>query len=437
MFEDRRDAGRQLATLLTAYREARPIVVALPRGGVPVAAEIARALGAPLEVLMVRKLGAPTNPEFAVGAIAEDGTTLVDSATVRHLGITQGELERILTRERRELARRIVSFRGEAPAADVRDRTVILVDDGLATGLSDLAAVQALRAGGAARIVVAVPVGSHQAVAALRDAADDVVCHTTPRELMGVGRWYRNFDQVSDDEVRAILGSLRVPAPSPTPAADTGRREVRVDAAGVWLTGDLAVPDAPQGLVIFAHGSGSSRKSPRNRLVAERLNDGGLATLLIDLLSADEDGRRDLVFDIPFLARRLVAATAWATRDAATQRLPIGYFGASTGAGAALWAAAEAGTPIGAIVSRGGRPDLAGPMLRSVLAPTLLIVGSQDPQVLALNRAAAERLGGPHRLEVVPGAGHLFEEPGTLDTVADLAADWFRVHLAGPAAVAA
>lgn len=436
MFEDRRDAGRQLATLLTAYREARPIVVALPRGGVPVAAEIARALSAPLEILMVRKLGAPTNPEFAVGAIAEDGTTLVDSATVRHLGITQGELERILTRERRELARRIVSFRGEAPAADVRDRTVILVDDGLATGLSDLAAVQALRAGGAARIVVAVPVGSHQAVAALRDAADDVVCHTTPRELMGVGRWYRNFDQVSDDEVRAILGSLRVPAPSPPPAADTGRREVQVDAAGVWLTGDLAVPDAPQGLVIFAHGSGSSRKSTRNRLVAERLNDGGLATLLIDLLSADEDGRRDLVFDIPFLARRLVAATAWATRDAATQRLPIGYFGASTGAGAALWAAAEAGTPIGAIVSRGGRPDLAGPMLRSVLAPTLLIVGSQDPQVLALNRAAAERLGGPHRLEVVPGAGHLFEEPGTLDTVADLAADWFRVHLAGPAAVA-
>ena len=438
MFEDRQDAGRQLAELLTAVRDERPVVVAIPRGGVPVAAEIARALGAELEILMVRKLGAPTNPEFAVGAIAEDGITLIDSATVRQLGIPQGELERILLRERSELDRRIARFRGDRPAADVRGRTVILVDDGLATGLSDLAAVHALRARGAGRIVVAVPVASHEAIAALREVADEVVCHTIPRELMGVGRWYRNFDQVSDDAVRAIMATFRATPTSATPADAVRRREIHVDDAGVRLSGDLVVPDAPQGLVIFAHGSGSSRMSPRNRMVAERLNEAGLATLLIDLLSVHEDGRRDLVFDIPFLARRLVAATGWATRDPATHGLPLGYFGASTGAGAALWAAADAGAPIRAIVSRGGRPDLAGPMLASVRAPTLLIVGSRDAEVLELNQAAAERLGGPHRIAVVPGAGHLFEEPGTLDVVADMAAAWFSTHLAGadPAATA-
>jgi putative phosphoribosyl transferase len=428
MFADRHDAGRQLAAMLTALSDERPVVVALPRGGVPVADDIARTLGAPLDVLMVRKLGAPTNPEFAVGAIAEGGITIIDSATVRHLGISSNEIERILAREQHELERRIERFRNGRPGIDVQDRTVILVDDGLATGLSDLAAVHALRARGAGRIVVAVPVGSREAIAALREVADDVICHTIPDNLLGVGRWYRDFDQVSDDEVRAILGAHAAIAAAPA-AAGAARREVEVEVAGVRLIGDLTVPDTPTGLVIFAHGSGSSRKSPRNRMVAERLNDTGLATLLIDLLSANEDGRRDLVFDIPLLARRLQAATRWAMNDPATHGLPVGYFGASTGGGAALWAAAGGGLPVRAVVSRGGRPDLAGPMLGSVAAPTLLIVGSRDPQVLELNRAAAARLGGPHRVEVVPGAGHLFEEPGTLDAVADLAADWFRTHL--------
>jgi putative phosphoribosyl transferase len=430
MFMDRHDAGRQLAGLLMALGDERPIVIAVPRGGVPVAAEVALALDAPLDVLMVRKLGAPTNPEFAMGAIAEDGTTIVDSSTVRSLGVSESEFNRILAREQRELQRRVDQFRDGRAAADVSGRTVVLVDDGLATGLSDLAGVHALRARGARRIVVAAPVGSREAIAALREVADDVVCQTVPPDLMGVGRWYRDFDQVSDEEVRAILGAhLRSQSP-PTARATNGPREVTVEDTGVRLTGDLTIPAAPRGLVIFAHGSGSSRKSPRNRMVAERLNDAELATLLIDLLAPHEEGRRDLVFDISFLARRLEAATRWAVHDSSTHGLPLGYFGASTGAGAALWAAAGLGASIRAIVSRGGRPDLAGPMLAHVRAPTLLIVGALDSQVLELNRAAAERLGGPHRIEVVPGASHLFEEPGTLDIVADLAADWFRTHLA-------
>jgi len=433
MFEDRHDAGRQLAELLTAFAAERPIVVALPRGGVPVAAEVARALGAPLDTLTVRKLGAPENPEFAIGAVAEDGTTVVDSATARYVGVTQEEFDRILAREHRELGRRTELFRNGRAPVDVHDRTVIVIDDGLATGLTDLAAVRALRGRGAGRIVVAVPVGSRQAVAMLQEAADEVVCHTIPRDLDGVGRWYRDFSQVSDDEVVALLAqaAARESSVPTTESADTPAREVVIDLETVRLRGDLTVPPGASGLVIFAHGSGSSRMSPRNRMVARRLEQAGFATLLFDLLSEQEEGRRDLVFDIPLLASRLEAVTRWARANPSTSALPIGYFGASTGAGAALWAASAAGEQVRAVVSRGGRPDLAADRLPGVHAATLLIVGSRDPEVLALNRRAAQLLRAPHRVEIVEGAAHLFEEPGTLEAVAGLAADWFRAHLAG------
>jgi predicted phosphoribosyltransferase/dienelactone hydrolase len=432
MFEDRHDAGRQLAGLLTTFAGEHPVVFALPRGGVPVAAEVARVLDAPLDVLTVRKLGAPENPEFGIGAVAEDGTAVVDSATARQLGITQAAFDRILERERHELSRRVARFRGERAPLDVHDRTVIVVDDGLATGLTDLAAVRALRRRGAGRIVVAVPVGSHQAVAMLQEEADEVICHTIPRELFGVGRWYRNFSQVSDDEVVALLAAAgaRVPLPSPPGTAGVLAEGVVIELQGIHLHGDLTVPPSATGLVIFAHGSGSSRHSPRNRMVARQLEQAGLATLLFDLLAQQEEGRRDLVFDIPLLASRLEAVTRWARENPATSALPIGYFGASTGAGAALRAAANIGEDIRAVVSRGGRPDLAGDRLPGVRAATLLIVGSRDREVLALNRQAAQLLRAPHRVEVVDGAGHLFEEPGTLEAVASLAADWFRTHLA-------
>lgn len=431
MFEDRNDAGRQLAELLVGFADEHPIVLGLPRGGVPVAAQVAHALGAPLDVLTVRKLGAPANPELAIGAVAEDGSTVLDTATVRQLGVTEQELERIIARERHELARRVARFRGAREPVDVHGATVIVVDDGLATGLSDLAAVRALRRRGAGRIIVAAPVGSPQAVTMLGEAADEVVCHTIPRDLYGVGRWYRDFAQVSDDEVLAWLAAAGTapPGTASDPPADAAAREVVIGLDGLSLHGDLTVPAAATGLVVFAHGSGSSRKSPRNRMVARRLERAGLATLLFDLLAAAEEGRRDLIFDIPLLATRLAAATRWARRQSATRGLPIGYFGASTGAGAALWAAADAGEAVRAVVSRGGRPDLAANRLGDVHAATLLIVGSRDPEVLALNRRAADLLGGPHRVEVVEGAGHLFEEPGTLEAVADLAIAWFTTHL--------
>jgi putative phosphoribosyl transferase len=198
------------------------------------------------------------------------------------------------------------------------------------------------------------------------------------------------------------------------------------------------VPSGARGLVLFAHGSGSSRLSPRNRAVAETLNDAGLATLLLDLLSESEAARRAAVFDIPLLAERLLAVTRWTREDPELAGLPLGYFGASTGAAAALAAAAEARGAVGAVVSRGGRPDLAGEQLGRVTAATLLIVGANDVDVLELNRRAASRLRCAHELVVVPGAGHLFEEPGTLEIVGRLAADWFTDNLvAAPTAAAA
>ena len=209
---------------------------------------------------------------------------------------------------------------------------------------------------------------------------------------------------------------------------------VRIPAGQVALEGTLRIPEAARGVVVFAHGSGSSRFSPRNRFVADVLEQAGLATLLIDLLTREEEAVDELTrhhrFDIGLLAERLVAASDWVRKQPKTQHLPIGYFGASTGAGAALVAAAERPDLVKAIVSRGGRPDLAGPALPLVEAPTLLIVGGRDEVVIELNRHAFNQLRCEKRLEVVPGATHLFEEPGTLEQVARLARDWFVRYLA-------
>jgi putative phosphoribosyl transferase len=211
------------------------------------------------------------------------------------------------------------------------------------------------------------------------------------------------------------------------------RQQVRVPVAGVELDGDVAVPRPALGVVLFAHGSGSSRHSPRNRYVAGELNRAGLATVLVDLLTPEEErldartGR--LRFDVDLLAARLAALTGWVGGHDPTAGLGVGLFGASTGAAAALVAAAALREAVQAVVSRGGRPDLAGEHLGAVCQPTLLIVGGRDSAVVPLNRSAMRRMRAPVRLEIVPGASHLFEEPGTLEQVARLARDWFAAHL--------
>lgn len=217
------------------------------------------------------------------------------------------------------------------------------------------------------------------------------------------------------------------------PATEVAR-DVFISVGSATLSGELIIPAKAEGIVLFAHGSGSSRHSPRNQFVARLIREAGVGTLLFDLLTPQEESvdvyTAHLRFDIPLLARRLVAATEWLGTDNPTKQLAVGYFGASTGGGAALVAAAELGARIGAVVSRGGRPDLAGKALPFVIAPTLLIVGGRDYPVIKMNEEALAQLRCEKRLEIVPGATHLFEEPGTLEGVARLAADWFVRHLA-------
>jgi putative phosphoribosyl transferase len=439
-FADRRDAGRRLAARLLFLRGEDVVVLALPRGGVPVAFEVAKALGAPLDVTVVRKLGVPFQPELAMGAIGEGGVVVVNDDVLQLAGLAPTALAEVEQRERAELERQARRYRGNRPRALVAGRIAVVVDDGVATGSTARAACQVAKAQGAVRVVLAVPVAPRTALEELSREAE-VVCVETPKHFWAVGQWYRDFTQTSDHEVARLLHESSQPPPAqvaPDPAAADPQSngppaeegEVEAVAGRAHLAGVLAVPPEPAGMVVFAHGSGSSRHSPRNRFVAQVLNRAGLGTLLFDLLTRDEELDRANVFNIELLAGRLAEVTSWLREQPSLGQLPVGYFGASTGAGAALWAAAEPCAGVAAVVSRGGRPDLAAAHLAQVRAPTLLIVGGRDETVLELNRQAQARLRCENRLEVVPGATHLFEEPGTLAAAAELARDWLHTHLA-------
>ena len=440
-FLDRVDAGRRLAGQLRHLRGQDVVVLGLPRGGVPVALQVALELDAPLDVIVVRKLGVPFQSELGMGAIGEDGVRIINEDVVRIAGVSVHELDQVEQRERVELERRARRFRTGRPRVALAGRTAVVVDDGIATGSTARAACEVARAQGAARVVLAVPVAPPGWTERIKGAADELICLETPAPFYAIGQFYADFSQTSDQEVTACLKGAGAPtvAVSPTAADDPPPldAEVEVRAGRLTLGGHLTLPEAASGMVVFAHGSGSSRHSPRNRYVAAVLNQAGLGTLLFDLLTEFEEVDRANVFDVELLAGRLLQATDWLRRQAGVEGLPVGYFGASTGAAAALWAASEPVAEVAAVVSRGGRPDLAGRRLGAVRAPTLLIVGGLDHLVLALNRAALAQLPGERRLAVVPGATHLFEEPGTLRAAAELARDWFRTHLASSAPRAA
>ena len=417
-FRGRVEAGRLLGERVA--RQLDPgdaVVLGLPRGGVPVARQVARALGAPLDVFLVRKLGFPGQPELAMGAIASGGVRVLNEEIVRELRLEDQLIDRVAEREADELRRRELAYRGDRPPLDLPGRTVVLVDDGLATGATMRAAVEGVRAQGPRTVVVAVPTASAHSVRELRGLVDELVALMEPEPFHAVGLWFEDFSEVSDDEVRRLL---QIPA----------EEEVAVGAARAALV----VPPEACGLVAFAHGSGSSRFSPRNRFVAGQLEEAGLATLLVDLLTDAEEKvdlrTREHRFDVELLSGRVRTAVRWAGSAERTRGLAAGLFGASTGAAAALVAAARDSDTVRAVVSRGGRPDLAGPALAEVRAPTLLIVGGRDEPVLDLNRQA-ERAMERARVElvVVPGATHLFEERGALERVAELARNWLLRYL--------
>ncbi|MFJ6359265.1 phosphoribosyltransferase family protein [Pseudarthrobacter oxydans] len=434
-FRDRVEAGRKLGLALAGLRGKDVVVLGLPRGGVPVAAEVAKALDAPLDVIAVRKLGVPFQPEVAMGAIAEGGARVLDRRVVSVARVTEDDLRTVEARERALLESRLERYRQGRTPKDLTGRTAVIVDDGIATGSTARVACKVARQLGAVKVILAVPIAPERAMDSVPEA-DQVLSLISPRSFQAVGYYYRDFSPTADEEVVRLLDAAARRERRDRPSRAVGvDQDVQIAADGVSINGDLHLPEQCRAVVVFAHGSGSSRHSPRNRYVASVLQGAGLGTLLVDLLTPAEEVNRENVFDIPLLAGRLRAATHWLKGREDTARCRVGYFGASTGAGAALWAAAEPGAPVDAVVSRGGRPDLAGPRLAAVRAPTLLLVGGADTQVLALNRQAMGLMRAPVHLEIIPGATHLFEEPGTLGQVAVLAREWFSRYLTPEAAV--
>jgi putative phosphoribosyl transferase len=428
IFDNRADAGRQLSKRLQSFGDREDVVVlGIPRGGVVVAFEIASALHIKLDIYLSRKLGVPGHEELAFGAVAAGDGRYLDRDVIDTARVTPQQIEHVTAKVRETLTQRAALYRGYRPPLEIAGRTVILVDDGIATGASVYAAVAALRQMKPAKLVLAVPVAPPPTCAWLKTVVDEFVCLYQPDNFYAVGQFYKDFSQVTDDEV---IGLLR--RASPVSAAHDAPREYRADVAR--FEGTLNIPASPIGLVIFAHGSGSSRFSPRNLHVAKILESKGIATLLFDLLTPDEEAEdRDTSayrFDIDLLSQRLSDAVRWALQEPHIRDLPLGLFGASTGAAAALVTAAQFPELVGSVVSRGGRPDLAGDFLGQVRASVLLIVGSKDDVVLGLNREALTRLHCEHKqVRIVPGATHLFEEPGALDEVARAAADWFEHYL--------
>lgn len=443
IFKNREVAGKQLAERLGLWRnDENALVLAIPRGGIKVGYPIAQELNLPLDVLLTRKLGVPGQEELAFGAVAPGGIRFLNSYLVEMAGITAEEVDRITNDALELLQYREHLYRANRPPLNVQGKTVILVDDGVATGATITAAIQALRQMKPASVIVAVPVATSAACEKLGHLADQLVCLHSPLDFTAVGQFYREFAQVTDEELIQLLSEAksmhRVNKATDTPDEErsaspqaSGHSDVEIDIKGSKVEGILSLPPDALGVVLFAHGSGSSRFSPRNQFVAKVLRTQQLGTLLFDLLTPEEEfldrETEQFRFDIQLLAERLVGATRWLAKNRGLRDLPLGYFGASTGAAAALVAAARLSVKVSAVVSRGGRPDLALHVLGSVQVPSLFIVGGLDTAVIKLNQLALDVLAAPEKqLLIIPGATHLFEEPGTLEQVARNAANWFH-----------
>lgn len=418
-FENRIDAGKRLAEKISEFKKESPLVLAIPRGGVPVAKEVAARLKAPMELFLVKKIGAPDHEEFAVGAVSEDGEPWLNVNLIARLGLDIEEIKDAGQVKFLELSRQMSRLRGAGSHTPVAGRNIILVDDGVATGATVIAAIHLLRHRQAKTITVAVPLAPPSTLKLLNEIADEVICLQSPDPFQAVGHFYRDFGQVSDQEVLEMLAEKN--------QVSEGPNEIKFHDGSAILEADLNLADDMKGLVIFAHGSGSSRHSPRNVFVAKELNKLGFGTLLVDLLTEDETKDRKNVFDIELLTRRLLKASEAAIHKLADSKVPLAYFGASTGAAAAIGAAAKTHRTVFAVVSRGGRPDLAGAYLGKLKVPTLLIVGGADHHVLQLNQEAAKKMMNAH-VVVVPNASHLFEESGALAEVVEFASDWFLQH---------
>ncbi|MFC3997826.1 phosphoribosyltransferase family protein [Nocardiopsis sediminis] len=422
-FTDRNEAGRLLAERVRPLAVTDPIALALPRGGVPVAAELARHLHIPMDVLVVRKIGLPGHEELGVGAMGEDGQVSFDDDALARLNVPREALDDTVQAERVELGRRLEVYRGSRPAPRLAGRDVIVVDDGAATGGTARAALRTVARHRPARLTLAIPVGAGPAVEMLRSEADHTVVLTVPANFQAVGQWYRDFRQLTDDDVTTVLSDLRGPE-----SAALAERAVRIRAEDVYLDGELTVPEVSRGAAVFAFGR--ARADPRHRAIAASLRETGQATLLLDLLTAEEGEREseggDSGVTAAALGQRLEAAVRWLRRSTDVAPRRVGLFGAGTAAPAALEAAARCPEDVAAVVTHGGRIDLADQSLRDVRSPVLVLVPGTDSFVRELAEWAVARLAGPHELRVVAGAENLLAGSEEWSRIGEAAADWFE-----------
>lgn len=431
MFLDRVDAGRHLAAATRHLDADQPVVLGVPRGGVAVAAEISQALGAPLDVLVVGKLGVPGQPDLVMGAVGEDEVTVVNDNVVRVAGVSSKEFATVLSRAQGELGERVCRLRAGRRGMALAGRTVIVVDDGVATGVSARTACRIARARGARRVVLAVPVGAADSIAWLRREAteiDEVICLDALEDFGAIADGYADFPETTDDEVIGLLEwhGCR------DEAADPGDERVLVAAGRACLPGRLAIPSEAAGIVVFVEDFAGTRPSARGEFMVDALHRARLGTLCVDLRTPAEEFFGPNVVDVPLLARRLGEATDWLRRRPMISELPVGYLGTGFGAAAALSAAARPVGQVRAVVSSGGLPHLAGRLLPSVRAAILLIVGGQDQRTLDLNRQAQHELTCENRLVVIPGAAPPLDDPAAMRSSADLAREWFTAHLMTP-----
>jgi len=417
-FKNRIDAGQQLGAALSHLANSNLIVLGLPRGGVPVAFEVASHLHAPLDVLIVRKLGTPANRELAFGAVGEGGVQVLNEDVVQTERLSEQAISRITTEQNSEIERRHVVYRNGRPPLNLTGKTAVVIDDGLATGATARAACMVAKRLGANRVVLAVPVAPSGWEKGFLDVTDERVSLFQSPDFGSVGYFYENFDPISDETVRALLAFSVHHQVDEEAAIDVGGHRA--------VMADLRAPLGATGVVVFAHGSGSGRKSPRNMRVADSMHGAGFATVLVDLL--DVDDQDDRTFDIPYLAERLTRVVEWVKKHPILGRLPLALYGASTGAAAAVVAAAN-DHDIRCVVCRGGRVDLAAEQVAELVQPVLLIVGSLDTVVLGLNKSFCEAVGSRCTMKVVEGASHLFEENGALQQVARQAIEYLTSHL--------
>lgn len=417
-YRDREDAGRQLAAALAERGYENAVVLGIPRGGLPVAAEVARALHGQLGVVVARKLPAPAQPELAIGAVTADGSAWINTQLARDAGADDRYLERERAHQVAEAKHREELFDGHR-RPPVEGRVVIIVDDGLATGATARTAARSMRASGAEKVVLAIPVAPPESVHEIAAEVDEVVCPRVEMDFWAIGQFYDEFQQVPDEEVKAILDRF---------GSDVETREARVRRDGIELAVRLRLPGGKPPHVTFVHGLGSSKDSPRNVVIGERLVDEGIAALLFDLSGHGESGGRPGSIDQ--YVDDLVAIESWSGSQTELRGGPHAVAGSSLGAVVALQGVLQGRVTADALVLRSA--PISAEEYGGLTVPALLLVGSHDPLV-ADAREAARRCPAID-LRVVQGAGHLFEEEGTLEEATAITVEWLARTLVALAA---